>query len=424
MVSRAKKPATPAIPSQKQVTSDTINDLIKERAPSSDNWAAVQALIKSELGVTISLHAVQDRGRRHGVRTRNIRTPRPSATYAVNNEVPAPDPMAQRVLDIIKRRKSVPTVEDLANLCDTSPANVRQALKLLHDGGHNVIVAASGIELGRDIPKADPFRIDISKTRGKVFRFGVTADNHLASRYARLDVLNCLYDVWEAEGVTTVYQCGNMIEGDASFNKHEVYCHGLERQGQYFVENWPQRKGVSTHFITGDDHEGWYTQREGVDVGRYLEGQAKIAGRNDLQFLGHMEHDIEFEGKFQTSILRLIHAGGGSAYAHSYRTQKIVESYQGGEKPNVLLVGHYHKVNYGYAREVHTLQVGCTCDQTSFMRKKSIEAHVGACTVEMTVSEDGVVTRFKQEWMPFYDRGFYDKVRRGKRRVWRQQFID
>jgi hypothetical protein len=123
-----------------------------------------------------------------------------------------------------------------------------------------------------------------------------------------------------------------------------------------------------------------------------------------------MEHDIVFRGRKQKSVMRLIHAGGGSSYATSYAPQKIVESYQGGEKPNVLLVGHYHKAEYGYPREVHTLQVGCTCDQTPFMRKKKLQAHVGGWTVEMTVNEDGLITRFKAEWMPFYDLGYTRKA--------------
>lgn len=176
------------------------------------------------------------------------------------------------------------------------------------------------------------------------------------------------------------------------------------------MKKWPRRKGINTYFITGDDHEGWYVQREGVEVGRYLEGVAKAAGRNDMVYLGHMEHDIFFAGKKQTSVMRLIHAGGGSSYATSYAAQKIVESYQGGEKPHVLLVGHYHKAEYGYPREVHVIQAGCTCDQTPFLRKNKIQAHVGGWTIEMTVNADGVITRFRQEWIPFFDKGFYDKA--------------
>jgi hypothetical protein len=41
------------------------------------------------------------------------------------------------------------------------------------------------------------------------------------------------------------------------------------------------------------------------------------------------------------------------------------------------------------------------------MRKQKIQAHVGGWIVEITVNEDGIITRFRSEWIPFYDKGFY-----------------
>lgn len=108
--------------------------------------------------------------------------------------------------------------------------------------------------------------------------------------------------------------------------------------------------------------------------------------------------------------MRVVHPGGGSSYAISYTDQKRVESYQGGEKPSIELAGHYHKFNYGYPREVHAMQTGCTCDQTMFMRKKKLAAHVGFTVVKIAQdSKDGHVTRFSPEWNPFYDNGYYKK---------------
>jgi len=71
-----------------------------------------------------------------------------------------------------------------------------------------------------------------------------------------------------------------------------------------------------------------------------IEDEAKRNGRNDLIFIGHMERDIEYKQAKGSSIIRVIHAGGGSAYAVSYTSQKYVESLQGGEKPQIVLVGH------------------------------------------------------------------------------------
>lgn len=43
-----------------------------------------------------------------------------------------------------------------------------------------------------------------------------------------------------------------------------------------------------------------------------------------------------------------------------------------------------------------------------FMRKKRLQAHVGYSVIEIEQSDDGAVTRFKVEWFPFFDRGYYE----------------
>jgi hypothetical protein len=134
---------------------------------------------------------------------------------------------------------------------------------------------------------------------------------------------------------------------------------------------------------------------------------AKEAGRNDLEYLGHLEADIVYKAPEGETTVRLVHPGGGTAYALSYSVQKIVESYVGGEKPQVLLCGHYHKAEYSYVRGVHCVQVGCTQDQTPFMRKKKLQAHLGGWICEIGVGKQGSVTWFKQQFFPFYDRAYH-----------------
>ena len=324
--------------------------------------------------------------------------------------------LSEQVYLLLKKKRHQHTIASLSDVLDTGVTKVKEAIDILRSQGKNIRFLQGGIELSAEIPRTDDTKIDIKKLKGKTIRFGLTSDNHLGSKYARMDVLNALYDVWESEGITTVYQCGNMIDGEARFNKFELVATGVEGQADYFALNWPKRKGMTTHFITGDDHEGWYIQREGINIGKYLEDTAIAHERTDLKYLGHMEHDIVFKGTKQNSVMRLIHAGGGSSYATSYAPQKIVESYQGGEKPNILLVGHYHKAEYGYPREVHVVQAGCSSDQSSFMRKHKLQAHVGGWTIEFTLTPEGIITRFKTEWMPFFDKGFYTKA-------WRQKFL-
>lgn len=243
------------------------------------------------------------------------------------------------------------------------------------------------------------------------FVFGALGDTHLASKYERLDVLDDLYDAFAAARVDRVFHTGNWIEGEAPFNRFDVAVHGLDGQLAYLAEHYPRREGLHTYAIHGDDHEGWYGQREGLDVGHHAENILRDHGRDDWHNLGFIEAHVRLinanTGKVAT--LAVIHPGGGSAYALSYTVQKIVESMEGGEKPAVLLVGHYHKMEALNVRNIWALQTGCTQDQTPFMRKKRLEAHVGGSIVTLEQDpETGAITRFVPDMRRYFNRGYYN----------------
>ena len=257
-------------------------------------------------------------------------------------------------------------------------------------------------------PSEDLHRFD-SNADG-YYRFGFTTDNHLCSKYSRLDVLNDLYDWFAEEGVSRVYNAGNWIDGEATFNKFDLMVHGMTPQVRYFVENYPHRPGIVTHYIAGDDHEGWYAQKHGIDIGRYAQQVAQDAGRTDLAYLGYMEAFITLRHLPTGSASRMLvqHPGGGSAYALSYAPQKTVESFEGGEKPAVLLIGHYHKLEFHNDRNVWVIQGGTTEDQTPFMRKRKIQAHVGGWIVELWQDAKGAIVQCRPTCRRYFDRGYYN----------------
>ncbi len=249
----------------------------------------------------------------------------------------------------------------------------------------------------------------ILKNPGRL-KLGFTTDNHLCNKQSRLDVLNTAYDDFVRRGVTDVLNAGNIIDGEFRFNRQELIVFGMQAQVEYFAEKFPYRPGITTHFITGDDHEGWWSQREQINIGEFMQQVAQKAGRKDLHYIGHVESDVELQIGDKSSPMKVMHPGGGSAYAYSYTSQKIVEAFQGGEKPAMVLGGHYHKWDNCYPREVHFIQGGCTCDQTIFMRKQKIGAHVGYVNLEVEQDKThGHLTEVVAGWKPFYDRRSYDQ---------------
>lgn len=288
-----------------------------------------------------------------------------------------------------------------------------EQLKDLQKAGHNIHVRNGMYVLEKDVQPAfigGPVFEYVSRP-DNTFVFGATSDNHLGSKYERLDVLNALYDRFAEEGADRVFNAGNWIDGEARFNKFDLHTHGMDAQLAYLAEHYPQRRGLITYAVAGDDHEGWYGQREGVDIGRYAENVMRNAKREDWVNLGYMEAHVKLvnANTGKSSMLAVVHPGGGSAYALSYSIQKIIESLDGGEKPAVGLYGHYHKLWAGNIRNVHCVQTGCTEDQTPFMRKKKLEAHVGGYLIGLKQDpETGAIPEMTATMLRYFNRGFYN----------------
>jgi len=309
----------------------------------------------------------------------------------------------------VELKKRPQSLKELSTKLDRGVKQIEAAIAALRAKGFQVEVKSDEAQLVRDIPMGGVFCIDRSVFHGTEFRFGFLTDTHNCSKYERLDALNAMYDLYKEEGIREVFHGGNLLDGECRFNKFDLLAHGVEAQCDYAAKNYPQRKGICTRFIAGDDHEGWWVQREGVNIGQVMQDRFEAAGRTDMKYIGYLEADIMLPAPKGKTWIRLMHGGGGSAYALSYTAQKLVESFQGGEKPAVLLIGHYHKMDFCLPREVFCVQGGCFQDQTPFMRKNKIQAHVGGWICRLVQAPDGHVSRFSAEFVRFYDRGFYDK---------------
>lgn len=315
---------------------------------------------------------------------------------------------------ILKRRTQA-TLGELAARLHCTPGQALDLVTAARDAGLNAVIAGDVVTVARTpAPRAaDPTRDRLVSDASGRYRLGIISDTHLGSKHCREDVIAGLYDWFAAEGVQQVYHAGNWIDGEARFNVHDLVpeAHGMQAQLDYFVARYPQRKGVTTYYVTGDDHEGWYAQREGVDIGLMLEDTAKRAGRSDLVSLGYKEAFITLEHKRsgRSSKLLVDHPGGGSAYADSYAAQKRVEAAQSGEKPGLWVFGHWHKMGYFCPRGVHVILAGCTKDLDTFGRKKGLRYDIGGAIVEVEQDAAGGLSGITPRFRQFFDRGYYNQ---------------
>ena len=226
-------------------------------------------------------------------------------------------------------------------------------------------------------------------------RFAVMGDTQIGSKYAQLTHLHNFYDICKKEGIETVYHTGDITDGLKMRvgHEYELYEVSADEMRDDVVKNYPKRDGITTYFITGNHDASLYKQ-VGFDI-----GQAIAMLRPDMKYLGR---DCAVIHLTPNCTLELRHPWDGTAYALSYKMQKMIEAMESDSKPNILAVGHYHKVEYLFYRNVHALQTGCFQAQTPFTRGKGISTHMGGWIVTVRVDEQGTIQGFGAELVPYY----------------------
>lgn len=229
----------------------------------------------------------------------------------------------------------------------------------------------------------------------KTLRFAIMGDTQIGSKYTQLTHLHGFYDICEAEGITDVYHTGDITDGLKMRvgHEYELYEISADEMCQDVIRNYPKKDGITTHFITGN-HDASIYKQVGYDI-----GQAIANSRSDMKYLGR---DCAVVNLTPNCTLELRHPWDGTAYALSYKMQKMIEAMESDSKPNILAVGHYHKAEYLFYRNVHALQTACFQGQTPFTRGKGISVHMGGWIVTIRVSDDGTIQGFSPEFVPYY----------------------
>jgi predicted phosphodiesterase len=224
-----------------------------------------------------------------------------------------------------------------------------------------------------------------------VHTFMVLSDSHMGSMNEQTSFLHYLYDYAQQRGITTVYHCGDISEGwkrsrpDHQFSLHAI---SFDEQLEHIVKHYPKRDGIMTYFITGN-HDHFHIQNGGANIGKGIESQ-----RSDMKYLGINTAVIKLG---EHAKMELFHPQDGSSYALSYGGQKYLDSLNGGDKPNIIFVGHHHKSLYFLYRNVHYFEVPSTHSQSDWEKGKRIQNTSGAWIVTVEVDSEGTVTRIVPE---------------------------
>lgn len=229
----------------------------------------------------------------------------------------------------------------------------------------------------------------------ETIRFAIMGDTQFGSKYAQISHLHNFYDLCEKEGITNIYHTGDITDGIKMRPGHEyeLYATSADEMRDDVVKNYPRRKGITTHFITGN-HDASLYKHVGYDIGRGIAEK-----REDMIYLGR---DCAVINITPNCTLELRHPWDGCSYAISYRLQKMIEAMEADTKPNILAVGHYHKQLDMFYRNIHAILTASFQAQTPFMRGKSLASILGGFIVTVRVDKDGTIQGFTPEYIPYY----------------------
>lgn len=228
-------------------------------------------------------------------------------------------------------------------------------------------------------------------------RFGVFSDPHIGSTSFDWKLWGVMCAFFKKEGITKVYCPGDVVEGMAQRpgSVYELEAIGFRAQVNLAAKAIDMLKGMEVYAI-GGNHDLFFKDKSSVDasIGEALEGKCK-----HFHYLGDWEADVEL-GK--GVVMKLFHPNDGTAYATSYKLQKLIESLESGKKPQILLEAHYHKALYMFCRGVHGFECGTICSQTGWMRGKKIPAHKGFWIIDVVIATAGGIETLTSTFYPSY----------------------
>ena len=282
----------------------------------------------------------------------SVQKPSPST----NRERPVKlDEDIQALVDLTK--KAIP-FEALCDRLGKAPAQLRALLEQAKAKGIVLQTGNDHIMLSPQEQVRTVQQTKILPTSGKKQMVGVISDLHLGSKYClRAQLKDCVCHFYD-RGIRQILIPGDLLDGCYHHSVFELSHTGLEDQTRDLFETLPALKGLSYHCITGN-HDHTFAALSGVNVGAFITGYFAKRGRNDIKFYGNCGAFIELQG----AVIHLWHPLGGTSYAKSYKLQKQIEKYGAGEKPHILLAGHWHQ--FAVVEDRGVFGVSCPTFQAS-----------------------------------------------------------
>ncbi len=241
---------------------------------------------------------------------------------------------------------------------------------------------------------------NISGEHVKMLVFG---DTHIGHKQYDPRLMNTAAKIAKSENVDLILCTGDIADGwyqnrpSAIFEQDAI---GFDNQLEKAVKEFGKlgNTGKPIYYITGNHEYNTFVRGAGVEFGDIFKLRLDKEGYENY-YMGNAEANLKLD---TGSTIKLLHPDGGTAYAISYKSQKIIESLQGMQErlPHVALIGHFHKAEYIPYQGVHTFQTGTLMGQSKFMRGKGIPAHKGFWVIDLYSKKNGSIDKVIPQFYP------------------------
>lgn len=274
--------------------------------------------------------------------------------------------LSKAVLDILIKKNGLKLDElkERFRKRNITRTHLLNALDNIMEEGYNIKIDKGLVFLGeeKDVKEVEAY---YDWENNRTFSFGLIADTHLGSKYQQITALKDYYEHVHNRGITTVVHAGDVVDGYKVYDKsgdghlRELWLTSFTDQKEYVIDQYPYYPDMKTYFIEGNHDRAFWSQ-VGISIGHEI-GLA----REDLICLGAYGAVIDFGGY----KVHLHHGAGGTAYALSYKLQKLIEEITMPDI-NLVLMGHYHTYINTEIRDIRAIQPGCFQAMTPYAKRR------------------------------------------------------
>jgi predicted phosphodiesterase len=311
---------------------------------------------------------------------------------------PPPDPPTFAKLLDATRRGGL----DFEQLCDRlelAPRKCRELVERAQAAGYTIDVAHNLVAF-RMADADDRVRdLGIAPVVGQRQLVAIISDTHLGSKFCLREQLKDFVHMAYDRGVREILHPGDVLDGCYKHGVFELSHSGIDAQTEDLFETLPRLPGLTYHGICGN-HDDTFSDKIGIDAGQFMQNWFQARGRNDLRFYGRRGAYLRIRG----ATVELWHPKKGAGYALSYQLQNHIRDYGVGQKPDILLAGHWHTYVYLEQRGVHALACGTfQGSRSAFSKSIGGAPSIGGTLLSWDVTADGTLRRLSVERSSYFE---------------------